>query len=361
VENHNGGTATAQDFTLTVDGNPISSGQTVTVTVGSPHVINELSKAGYQFVALTGAGCPAQLGGTVVPQAGQAIVCTITNRDVAVQPGTAQLGDFAWRDDNKDGLQNDGPTSALAGVTAKLYKSDGAFTGLTRLTDSNGQYLFENLPPGDYYVVFTEPTGYAFTQPYRNGDDASNNDVNPTTGQTPIVTLLPGERNTKVDAGFVPSAVLVVSKEAAALPIQPGAYFTYTINYANQGIVDAVSVVITETVPNFTTFQPQRSTPGWVCRNNAVIAGTPCVFAVGRLGANSAKGALLFVVRVNSPLNVPDDGVVIFNQLQVTPGGTTTKTCCLISTIVEKPTASEESAEPQQGRHYLYLPRVSRE
>lgn len=360
VENNNSGTATAKDFTLTVDGAPLNSGQTVTVSVGSPHVINELSKVGYQFVALTGTGCPAQLGGTIVPQGGQSLVCTITNRAVAVQPGTAQLGDFAWRDDNKDGLQNDGPNSALAGVTAKLYQSDGTFTGLTRITDSNGQYLFENLPPGSYYVVFTEPTGYAFTQPYRNGDDASNNDVNPATGQTPIVTLLPGQRNTQVDAGFVPSAVLVVSKEAAAIPIQPGTYFTYTINYANQGVVDALRVVITETVPNFTTFQPQRSTPGWVCRNNAVVAGTQCVFTVGKLVANSNKGALLFVVRVNSPLNVPDDGVVLFNQLQVTPGGTTTKTCCLISTIVGKPTASGESAEPQRGQYYLYLPSVSK-
>lgn len=361
VENNNSGVATPNDFTLTVDDNPIRSGQTVTVTVGEPHVISELSKVGYQFVSLTGPGCPAQLGGMVVPQAGQVIVCTITNRDVALQPGTAQLGDFAWRDDNKDGLQNDGPGSAMAGVTAKLYHSDGTFTGLTRITDNNGQYLFENLPPGSYYVTFEPPTGYAFTGPYRNGDDASNNDVNPTTGQTPIVTLAAGERNTRLDAGFVPTAVLVVSKEAAAMPIQPGSYFSYTINYANQGSVDAISVIITETVPNFTTFQPQRSTPGWVCRNNAVVAGTPCVFTIGKLSANSNRGALRFVVRVNTLLNVPEDGLVIFNQLQVTPGGTTTKTCCLISTVVEKPTALTENAEPDQGSHYLYLPTVRKE
>jgi uncharacterized repeat protein (TIGR01451 family) len=362
VINDNGGTAGPNDFGISINDQFVTSGQTITVTAGSSYVLNELGKVGYQFVKLTGVGCPNTLGSTVTPVAGENIICTITNDDTSVVAGTVSIGDFVWRDENKDGVQNDGPNSGLPGVPVKLYTSDGTFTGLTRTSDSTGHYLFENLPPGSYFVEFGEPDGYSFTKTTAS-DNNTNSDANQSTGRTSSVTLSANQKNNNLDAGFVPAPKLVVSKRAANVKIQPGSFLTYTIVYTNEGVVDAIGVVISETVPNFTTFVPARSTAGWACKDNATSAGTNCTFAVGKLLARGGKGSLTFVAQVNKPLLIPDDGVVIFNQLligQVKDVGTVTKACCRISSIVDKPTAEETTAEPKAPNNHVYLPAMMR-
>lgn len=362
VINDNGGTAGPNDFGISINGQFVNSGQTITVTAGNNYVLNELGKVGYQFVKLTGIGCPTVLGGSVTPATGETIVCTITNDDTHIIPGTVSIGDFVWRDENKDGLQNDGPNSGLPGVPVKLYTSDGTFTGLTRTSDSTGHYLFENLPPGSYFVEFGEPDGYSFTKTSTSNAN-SNSDADRTTGRTPSITVTTNRNNPDLDAGFVPAPKLVISKRAANVKIQPGSFLTYTIAYTNEGVIDAIGVVISETVPNFTTFVPARSNVGWNCQNNATSAGTNCTFTIGKLAAQVGKGTLTFVVQINKPLLIPDDGIVIFNQLvigQVKDVGTVTKPCCRISSIVDKPTAAEATDEPDAPNNRVYLPAMMR-
>lgn len=84
VINDNGGTATANDFGLSIGGTAVTSGQTLNLNTGS-YAINEAGLAGYNFVSITGTGCPTQLGGNVTLANGQNITCTITNDDVAGQ------------------------------------------------------------------------------------------------------------------------------------------------------------------------------------------------------------------------------------------------------------------------------------
>jgi hypothetical protein len=81
----------------------------------------------------------------------------------------------------------------------------------TTVTDPSGHYLFTNVTPGQYYVQFALPPGYAFTQPYQ-GNDALNSHADQTTGQTELVTLIPGEVDPFLSAGLVTTGGSAPSK-----------------------------------------------------------------------------------------------------------------------------------------------------
>ena len=71
--------------------------------------------------------------------------------------GTGQIGDTVFFDDNGNGSQG-GPETGISNITVSLYVDlDGNGTYETLLgsteTDTNGMYLFEFLPDGDYQVV----------------------------------------------------------------------------------------------------------------------------------------------------------------------------------------------------------------
>jgi hypothetical protein len=71
------------------------------------------------------------------------------------------LGSTVWQDENADGTQDDGEPTIL-GATVTLLDSAGVvidgdpYTAgsqpVTTMTDSDGQYFFNGLPPGDYRV-----------------------------------------------------------------------------------------------------------------------------------------------------------------------------------------------------------------
>ncbi len=82
VVNDNGGTAGVNDFGLTVGGNTVSSGTTVDVNANAPIALNEAGLTGYEFVSISGSGCPTSLGGTVTLNENQSLTCTITNNDI---------------------------------------------------------------------------------------------------------------------------------------------------------------------------------------------------------------------------------------------------------------------------------------
>jgi hypothetical protein len=83
VSNTHGGNAGVDDFGLTIGGTAVKSGGSISATPGTAYAINEAGLAGYDFVSITGTGCPSALGGTVTVAAGGSATCTITNQDVA--------------------------------------------------------------------------------------------------------------------------------------------------------------------------------------------------------------------------------------------------------------------------------------
>ena len=78
--------------------------------------------------------------------------------------GTASVGDTVFFDFDESGTQNNGEPG-IAGVTVTLVWegfnagfADGDEITYTTVTDANGNYIFENLPPGAFTVTVTEST-----------------------------------------------------------------------------------------------------------------------------------------------------------------------------------------------------------
>ncbi len=117
------------------------------------------------------------------------------------RPGT--IGDFTWRDQNTDGLQ-DASEFPMPNVMVTLYRaSDDAIIDQT-FTDASGMYLFDNNPdikPDDYYVEFELPATFLFTVQNAGAEDLDS-DPDPTTGLTPVFTIQSGTDTTYIDAGY---------------------------------------------------------------------------------------------------------------------------------------------------------------
>jgi uncharacterized repeat protein (TIGR01451 family) len=132
-----------------------------------------------------------------------ALTEAVTVKDV--KPLHARIGDFVWNDLNADGIQGPGETG-LSGVTVTLFDGENN-TIATTATDANGWYLFTGLSGGDYRVGVTLPAGFMSSPLDADGNGlagAENSDIDPSTGKTSTISLMPGEPLQTVDAGLVP-------------------------------------------------------------------------------------------------------------------------------------------------------------
>ena len=123
----------------------------------------------------------------------------------------------------------------------------------------------------------------------------------PTVAATATSTATPAHEPTAAPAPLL-LADLVLVKSAPFTVVEPGALITYTLAYRNVGSVAATMVTITETVPTYTTFIPNHSTPGWVCPDGP-HAGASCYFTIPQI-ASQQSGVLHYVVQVDTPLLV---------------------------------------------------------
>lgn len=171
-------------------------------------------------------------------------------------------------------------------------------------------------------------TGDDFAPAFVDGDDNSNNLLDP--GETwnyaasgtaelgeysNIVTVeaevvgsqeqvaAKAEIGTLIDAsdssGYCGVQVdLAIEKTDGDLAFVPeGTSFAYTLTYHNLGSVDVTGVVITETVPEHTTFNAGGPDGGlWTCGGTA--AGSTCTHEVGALAAG-ASGSVQFPLTVD--------------------------------------------------------------
>lgn len=117
------------------------------------------------------------------------------------------VGDRVWHDINSNGLQDSFEAdTGVDGVTVNLYDAGDQLVATTQT--SNGFYSFNDLPPGDYYLAFVQPSGFEFTARDQGDDDTIDSDVDPdpasaTFGRTALFTLADGEVNQDLDAGLI--------------------------------------------------------------------------------------------------------------------------------------------------------------
>ncbi|WP_197494102.1 SdrD B-like domain-containing protein, partial [Lewinella sp. 4G2] len=113
---------------------------------------------------------------------------------------TATIGDFVFLDEDADGVQDAGE-EGIEDVTVNLLDENGDVVATTT-TDVDGAYEFTDVVPGDYVVEFEAPAGTEPSPVNAGGDDATDSDADPITGQTGTITITSGEEDDTNDAGF---------------------------------------------------------------------------------------------------------------------------------------------------------------
>jgi uncharacterized repeat protein (TIGR01451 family) len=137
----------------------------------------------------------------------------------------ASVGNYAWNDINKNGL-NDEPTSAgINGLTVELYQDNGSgtFNLIATTTTANdgagnaGYYNFAGLGSWNYYVKFPTASGtYTLTTQTPTAATNNNSDANTATGQSPIFALNASgtgvlKNNMTIDAGYVCTTIVNIT------------------------------------------------------------------------------------------------------------------------------------------------------
>ncbi len=178
------------------------------------------------------------------------------DQDFGYEP-VGSIGDTVFLDLNGDGVEDPGE-AGIEGVTVKLLDGNGdpvlddAGNPITAVTDANGQYLFEDLPFGDYTVMVdtdTLPAGLEQTF-----------DLDGLLDHMSSVTIdadNPDDRDQ--DFGYVPPAVFDLALDkvlATEGPISVGDTLVYTITVFNQGDADVSDVGVTDFTPDGLTLVP---------------------------------------------------------------------------------------------------------
>jgi protocatechuate 3,4-dioxygenase beta subunit len=128
---------------------------------------------------------------------------------VCEKPEPGSLSGRYFCDDDADGAESAGDSS-IVGATVILLDAAGNEVARTT-TGTDGIYRFDDLEAGQYRVVFEQPDdipgqiGKEFIAP-NQGDDATDSDADPATGETGLVTVEAGEETKDVDAGIVDPA-----------------------------------------------------------------------------------------------------------------------------------------------------------
>lgn len=115
----------------------------------------------------------------------------------------ASLGNLVWEDENKNGIQ-EAEEEGITGVTVELYSSVGGLITST-VTDANGLYSFTNLTPGQYKVKVIKPVDYIVVDKEQGTDTSLDSNID-ASGTMDLVTLVSGETNDTLDAGFYKKA-----------------------------------------------------------------------------------------------------------------------------------------------------------
>ncbi len=114
--------------------------------------------------------------------------------------GTAEIGDFVFRDKRCNGKQ--GPfDKGISGVVVRLKNNAGLLVQ-TDTTDSGGLYRFTGIAPGDYVIEVdgsTLPAGFTPAPPDVGSDDTIDSELSPHS-----ITVQDGEINLTYDFGYCP-------------------------------------------------------------------------------------------------------------------------------------------------------------
>ena len=191
------------------------------------------------------------------------------------------LGDFVFRDLNFNGLQDGGEEIGISGVRLELWEDTNnngnfgpvdtflAFTLTDPETGVLGQYLFEDRPDGNFFIVMVPPPGVQVTFPNRgDGDDGDSDffwDPEDNVWRTEQINLdVDGLEESTFDTSWdgglfalLPDIDLEKATNGldsdeptgAFIPVDDNVTWTYTVRNTGNLILDNVTVVDDRAVP----------------------------------------------------------------------------------------------------------------
>jgi uncharacterized repeat protein (TIGR01451 family) len=214
----------------------------------------------------------------------------------------AAIGDRVWEDTNHNGIQDTGEPG-VGGVGVTLHDSTGA-TIAHAVTDANGLYIFDRLPPGTYNVCFdvtTIPSGFSLTTKESSGSTRANGSDAATDGCAASTTLAPGQRDLDWDAGIWKPTTsssggssgavsgqprLALTKKGKPSSVRAGDAIRYTLVVTNVGKATAHGVKVCDTLPEGLTVTSTGS---------GKLAGAQVCWTVGVLAKGKHRQFTLLV------------------------------------------------------------------
>jgi hypothetical protein len=208
--------------------NPVSTNSTYSFNNVTPgDYIVEFSEpggpypGGLHLTKVDEAGTPGSQVGDAAndsdadPNSGQTFQITLTSDQTVggIDAGywvPGQVGDFVWEDINGNGLQ-DGGEPGIGGIQVELlFSTGGAALDANgnpypaQVTGGAGDYLFDEIPPGNYKVAFeVNPGGIYYFTKKDAGGDAVDSDADVATGETATFIIQSGDaEDLDIDAGY---------------------------------------------------------------------------------------------------------------------------------------------------------------
>ncbi len=234
---------------------------------------------------------------------------------------TSIVDSFVWVDLNANGTRDsDEPGIPGIDMTVTFAGPDGLFDtaddqSFTTTTGSDGRYGFENLTPGPYRLTHDPADvipGYKLTTYPQGAADAAV-----------LITLVADQPGAGLDFGFA-ALDLSINKNTQGIEAATSGILPYSITFANNSLVDAQVVTISEIVPRNSTFLPGSSHPDWVC-SDGNDAGSRCNLHLGSMAART-KGAINFTVQISDAMpahvNTITNTVRIVDAVAQTPDPT---------------------------------------
>lgn len=238
------------------------------------YLIEVVLPANYRFTLLD-QGIDDSKDSDIIPESGKSAAFNVVannaylNNDagltVYVPPveSNITIGDKAWNDLDEDGIQ-DPQEPPMVGVGVRLVTAEQDAVILSTTTDYKGEYLFEDVPPGDYRIIFTLPAGFHFTQENAGSDDGADSDANPVTGRTAEFTVISNHAYMTWDAGLIenPESDLEVTKviEESRSYIYRGESVSFLITVTNNGPDAAEGIKVIDNLPDGLQFTSAERT-----------------------------------------------------------------------------------------------------
>lgn len=111
----------------------------------------------------------------------------------------ASIKGTVYHDRNNNGIQDEGE-EGIAGVTIELFDAEGNLVQ-TAITDENGHYCFEDLPPGEYKIREQQPDGFDDGIDTVGQVDGEVNGEHTGNDEFCVITLGPGDQGTEYNFG----------------------------------------------------------------------------------------------------------------------------------------------------------------